>query len=182
MIEMEKYKSLELRLMGCLRTIKQLEKENQAKQEKASSLQLELEKKGKQIESLNQERLNISSSQQRLQVQTTLQNNSKKKERELESKVKDQEHLITDQKKQISRYSELNKQLLDKVKELESQLLSRDTSNVTISDEFQKSRKDVQTLTLENKNLQKSLNSERKKEEYLERELAMMKEKYDNLK
>jgi hypothetical protein len=38
MIDMEKYKSLELRLMGCLRTIKQLEKENQAKQEKATSL------------------------------------------------------------------------------------------------------------------------------------------------
>jgi regulator of replication initiation timing len=72
--------------------------------------------------------------------------------------------------------------LLDKVKELESQLLSRDSNSVTISDEFQKSRKDVQSLTIENKNLQKSLNSEKKKEEYLERELAMMKEKYDNLK
>lgn len=54
-IDLEKYRSLELRLMGCMRTIKTLEKENQAKQDKISSLQIELEKKSKVIESLKTE-------------------------------------------------------------------------------------------------------------------------------
>lgn len=60
---MEKYKSLELRLMGCMRTIKSLEKENQAKQDKINSLTIELEKKNKQIETLNSDKLNISLTQ-----------------------------------------------------------------------------------------------------------------------
>ena len=38
--------------MGCMRTIKNLERENQAKTDKISSLTIELEKKTKQIESL----------------------------------------------------------------------------------------------------------------------------------
>ena len=59
-VDFEKFKSLELRLMGCMRTIKSLEKENTSKQDKISSLQLELDKKNKQIEAINQEKLNIS--------------------------------------------------------------------------------------------------------------------------
>jgi len=51
-VDLEKYRSLELRLMGCMRTIKNLERENQAKTDKISSLTIELEKKTKQIESL----------------------------------------------------------------------------------------------------------------------------------
>lgn len=65
-IDLEKYKSLELRLMGCMRTIKSLEKENAAKTDKISSLTIELEKKNKQIEGLNSERLNASQVSQRL--------------------------------------------------------------------------------------------------------------------
>ena len=51
-VDFEKFKSLELRLMGCMRTIKTLEKENQAKSDKITSLSLELDKKSKVIESL----------------------------------------------------------------------------------------------------------------------------------
>jgi hypothetical protein len=46
-VDMEKYKSLELRLMGCMRTIKTLERENLAKSDKIQSLALELDKKTK---------------------------------------------------------------------------------------------------------------------------------------
>lgn len=59
-IDLEKYKSLELRLMGCMRTIKNLEKENQAKQDKIMSLTLELDKKSKTIETLNADKLSWS--------------------------------------------------------------------------------------------------------------------------
>jgi hypothetical protein len=54
--------------MGCMRTIKSLEKENQAKTDKITSLQLELDKKAKHIEGLNTEKLNMSQSQQRLSI------------------------------------------------------------------------------------------------------------------
>lgn len=37
-------------------------------------------------------------------------------------------------------------------------------------------------LSNENKTLTKNLNNEKKKQEYLERELSMMKDKYENLK
>ena len=46
--------------MGCMRTIKTLERENQAKTDKISSLTLELEKKTKQIESLMSEKASIA--------------------------------------------------------------------------------------------------------------------------
>ena len=45
-------KSLELRLAGCLRTIKTLQKENQAKTEQMSLMKDELRKKTRQIELL----------------------------------------------------------------------------------------------------------------------------------
>jgi hypothetical protein len=57
---------MELRLMGCMRTIKTLEKENQAKADKIQSLQIELEKKSKLIETLNAEKINLTQSQQRM--------------------------------------------------------------------------------------------------------------------
>jgi len=54
--------------MGCMRTIKTLEKENQAKADKIQSLQIELDKKSKLIETLNAEKVNLTQSQQRMQV------------------------------------------------------------------------------------------------------------------
>ena len=52
--------------MGCMRTIKQLEKENQVKTDKIQMLQIEIEKKNKIIEGFNSDKMNVSSSQQRL--------------------------------------------------------------------------------------------------------------------
>lgn len=48
--------------MGCMRTIKTLERENQAKQDKLQSLALELDKKSKTIESLLAEKASLASS------------------------------------------------------------------------------------------------------------------------
>ena len=61
-IDLEKFKSLELRLMGCMRTIKTLEKENQAKQDKIQSLQIELDKKNKTIEGMKTEQTTLINS------------------------------------------------------------------------------------------------------------------------
>ena len=48
-----------------------------------------------------------------------------------------------DQKKQISRLTELNKQLLEKVKETESQMLDRENLNINAGDELVRVRKDL---------------------------------------
>ena len=57
-------------------------------------------------------------------MQQNISANQKRKERELEGRLKDQEQMISDQKKQITRYAELNKSLIDKIKDLEGQLLA----------------------------------------------------------
>ena len=46
--------------MGCMRTIKTLERENQAKTDKISSLSIELDKKTKQIETMTAEKAAMS--------------------------------------------------------------------------------------------------------------------------
>ena len=45
--------------------------------------------------------------------------NQKKREKELEDKIKDDEQIIQDGKKQIKRLTEMNQQFLAKIKELE---------------------------------------------------------------
>lgn len=46
--------------MGCMRTIKQLEKENQTKSEKVNSLSNELDKKTKLMDASGVEKLNLT--------------------------------------------------------------------------------------------------------------------------
>ncbi len=77
--------------MGCMRTIKNLERENLAKSDKISSLTLELEKKTKQIENLLSEKAAAGQQNQRQQLQQAISANSKKRERELEARLKDQD-------------------------------------------------------------------------------------------
>jgi cell division protein FtsB len=72
----------------------------------------------------------------------------------------------------------LNKQLIDRVKEVEQTLLDRETDTHSVSDDISKTKKEIQRLTAENKQLKQ----DKKKYEYLERECQIQREKYDNLK
>ena len=98
-IDLEKFKSLELRLMGCMRTIKNLERENQAKSDRISSLALELDKKSKTIETLLAEKVTWDKTAGRVQASQNISANHKKREKELETKIKEQEVVIGDQKR-----------------------------------------------------------------------------------
>ncbi len=80
--------------MGCMRTIKTLERENQAKSDKIQSLSLELEKKNKHIESLQTEKSALLQSQSKMSIQEKLQESKKKKQADMELKIKDQENTI----------------------------------------------------------------------------------------
>jgi hypothetical protein len=63
-----------------------------------------LDKKSKLIENLNTEKISLTQSQQRMQVQSQISANQKKKEREMEQRLKDQEGLVAEQKRQLARY------------------------------------------------------------------------------
>jgi uncharacterized coiled-coil protein SlyX len=157
--------------MGCMRTIKTLERENQAKTDKITSLSLELDKKSKLIETLQADKANFAQHSQRTQVQQTISANQKRKERELEGRLKHQEQMISDQKKQITRYAELNKSLIDKIKDLEGQMLAVQPPIAppggASAEEVAKIRKDLDKARVEAK---QARNQERLKCEYLERE------------
>ena len=80
--------------------------------------------------------------------------------------------MITDQKKQISRYAELNKSLIDKIKDLEGQLLAVQaplipSSSGATAEEVAKLRKDLDKARVEAK---QARNQEKLKCDYLERE------------
>jgi hypothetical protein len=80
--------------------------------------------------------------------------------------------MINDQKKQITRYSELNKSLLDKVKELEGQLLTiqaplQPQPGGASAEEVAKLKKDLDKARVEAK---QARNQEKLKCDYLERE------------
>ena len=63
-----------------------------------------MDKKSKLIENLNTEKISLTQSQQRMQVQSQISANQKKKEREMEQRLKDQEGLVAEQKRQLARY------------------------------------------------------------------------------
>lgn len=167
--------------MGCMRTIKNLEKENQAKQDRISSLAIELDKKSKLIDSLSSEKSTWSQSYLKGQAQSTISVNQKKREKELEQKVKDQDHLIADQKRQMSRFQEMNKSLIEKIKELEQTLLEKPLNHElqTSSEDIIKLKKDLEKARSDQRHVRAQ---EKQKTEYLEKECQLYKERYETLK
>ena len=119
----ENQKSLELRLAGYLRTIKQLQKENTSKTEQLALQKEDIKKKSKQIEllknQLEQSRqvpTPVSAGQSQIQLQQSLVE-LRKKERSLDAKLGEQSTFIADLKRQLQRNNQINKSLLEKVKE-----------------------------------------------------------------
>ena len=82
------------------------------------------------------------------------------------------------------RYAELNKSLIDKIKDLEGQLLSIQAPLIippggASAEEVSKLKKDLDKAKIEAK---QARNQEKLKCDYLERECQQLKEKYDALK
>ena len=91
--------------------------------------------------------------------------------------------MISDQKKQITRYAELNKSLIDKIKDLEGQILAVQTPVAppggASAEEAANLKKDLDKARVEAK---QARNQERLKCEYLERECQQLRDKLDELK
>ena len=119
----DKVASLEARLAGSNKTIKALESELKTKNEKILDLGRELEKKNKLLESQQSSTIAGSQLQKSNQVKESLTTLMRKKEKDMEKKMKEQEIMLTENKKYMTRLQELNSKLLTKVKELEDENL-----------------------------------------------------------
>jgi len=121
--KMDKVASLEARLAGANKTIKALEADLRVKNEKIQDLGKEIEKKNKLIESQQSSSVSGSQLKKSNEVKESLTTIMRKKEKDMEKKLKEQEILLTENKKYMTRLQELNSKLLSKVKELEDENL-----------------------------------------------------------
>jgi hypothetical protein len=119
--KMDKATSLEYRLMGANKAIKSLENQLKLKDEKIQELLKEIDKKNKVIELQQSNSLNVSQVQKSSQNKESLTSIMKKKEKQLEKKVKDQEVIINENKKYMIRLQDLNAKILQKIKEVEDE-------------------------------------------------------------
>ncbi|EAR96532.3 hypothetical protein TTHERM_00192010 (macronuclear) [Tetrahymena thermophila SB210] len=173
----EKIQSLEMRLSGTQKAVKELEKQIRQKDLQIKELNLEILKKNKEIEKLTQnsssQQIQNSQSARNLQVQTSI-SDYVKKEKQLEKKIKDQETQINDFKKNYSRVQEVNSSLLIKIKDLEKDI------------EIYKQQKGGQSIpSIEGQTCNASYQNEntdlRKKIKYLEKCLEEKEIDYDYL-
>ena len=121
--KMDKVSSLEARLAGANKTIKALEADLRVKNEKILDLGKEIEKKNKLIDSQRSNSASGSGLKKSDEVKESLTTLMRKKEKDMEKKLKEQEILLTENKKYMTRLQELNSKLLSKVKELEDENL-----------------------------------------------------------
>lgn len=119
--KMDKVTSLEYRLAGANKAIRALENELKSKNDKINELTRLIEKKNRQIDLQQSGSLNGSQSQKSNQVKDAWSTMMRKKEKELEKKIKEQDIMLTENKKYMTRLQELNSKLLSKVKELEDE-------------------------------------------------------------
>ena len=119
--KMDKTTSLEYRLMGANKAIKSLENQLKLKDEKIQELLKEIDKKNKIIELQQSNSVNISQTSKTAQVKESLTTLMRKKEKQLEKKVKDQEVIINENKKYMIRLQDLNAKILQKIKEVEEE-------------------------------------------------------------
>jgi hypothetical protein len=113
-----KIKNYELRLLGTTKTIRSLEKDKREREQEIKLLQLELDKKDRFIDSLKSENSDPNIGRRKMSSVGNASNllQQRKKEKDLETKVKELETTITDERKHMSRLQHLNTQLLSKIK------------------------------------------------------------------
>lgn len=166
-IEKDKSHSLELRLLGTTKALRSLEKEKREKDQEVKLLQLELSKKDRIIESLKSENLDPNIRQRRNNSNASSFLQQRKKERDMEAKIKELEKVISEERKHMNRLQHLNTQLLAKIKTITN-------TEKVMSEEGANYSQIVKSLKNENNNLR--LDKKQILEEYQE-----LKDKFDHL-
>ena len=114
-----KSNSLEHRLQGATSAVKHLEKELRHKNESITKLQTELNEKNRALDAYHSQIFSTQTLQKSSQLQSSLTSVIRKKEKELEKIVKNQQTKMEEDKKTLARLQELNKNLVEKIKEQE---------------------------------------------------------------
>jgi len=134
--------------MGITKTIRSLEKEKRDRDQDVKLLQLELEKKDRYIDSLKSENNdpNIRSRKMNSSMNASVLLQQRKKDRDLDVKVKELESVISDERKHMARLQQLNTQLLSKIKSVSN----TEKNSQCESDKYTQVAK---SLRIENNNL-----------------------------
>lgn len=173
----DKSKSLEHRLHGATAAIRHLEKTVKEKDILIQDLQAELHEKAKQIDSFHAQYTSSQIHQKTSMLQSSLTSVMKKKEKELEKIIKERESKIEDDKKTIIRLQEINKNLLNSLREKERKQNELENIVTDTSSKFQKSK----NLKEENEHLSLTVRKLQKTVSALEDELDVIHQKYQNL-
>jgi chromosome segregation ATPase len=169
--------SLEHRLQGATSAIKHLEKELKEKNSVISRLQSDLNEKTRVIENYSSQIASAQTHSKSSMIQSSITSVIKKKEKELEKIIKNQQEKIEEDKKTMFRLQELNKNLVTKVKDQEKKLEEIEMS----ANEKMKKYHLNRNLVEENEHLAMISRKTKQEVQNLKEELKGLQEKYNNL-
>ena len=174
---LQRSSSLEHRLQGATSAVKHLEKELQNKSLMISGLQAELAEKTRMLEAYQSQILSSQTHQKSSQLQSSLTSIIRKKEKELEKIIKSQQSKIDEDKKTMFRLQELNKTLVNKVKEQEKKYEDLETSTAEKMNQYHINR----NLIEENEHLAVISRKAKQDCDNIKQEVRAWQEKYQTL-
>ncbi|OMJ77234.1 hypothetical protein SteCoe_23229 [Stentor coeruleus] len=169
--------SLEHRLHGATSAVKHLENEIKQKNNLIASLQEELNEKSKLLDSYSSQITSAQTHQKSSQLQSSITNIIRKKEKELEKIIKSQQIKIEEDKKTMFRLQELNKNLVIKVKDQEKKIDELEFDSAEKLQKYHTSR----NLIEENEHLAVLTRKAKQDADGFKQELRVWQEKYQNL-
>jgi len=131
-----KLQTLEQRLSGAMSSIKHLEKLLKEKDSVIEELKKELQEKTKSIEAFQSAYTSSQVHQKNSMLQTSITSVMRKKEKEMQRIINDQQTKIEQDKKTLQRLQSSNKELLQKLKEAEHRNSQVESSNQEVTKEL----------------------------------------------
>ena len=169
--------SLEHRLQGATSAIQYLEKDLKKKNLLVSSLQAEITEKNRMIEAFQSQIVSSQTHQKSSQLQSSITSVIRKKEKELEKIIKNQQNKLDEDKKTMVRLQELNKNLVGKVKEQEKKYEELESSTTEKMNQYHINR----NLIEENEHLAVITRKTKQDADSLRQEIRAWQEKYQTL-
>ena len=169
--------SLEHRLQGATSAIQYLEQDLKKKNLLVSSLQTEIAEKNRMIEAFQSQIFSSQTHQKSSQLQSSITSVIRKKEKELEKIIKNQQSKIDEDKKTMVRLQELNKNLVGKIKEQEKKFEELESSTTEKMNQYHINR----NLIEENEHLAVITRKIKQDSDQLRQDIKSWQEKYQTL-
>lgn len=168
--------------MGTTKTIKSLEKAKRDREQEIKLLHLELDKKDRLIDSLKSENIDPNTRHKKnnsFNASSLLQ--QRKRERDLESKLREVEATMAEERKHMSRLQQLNTQLLSKIKgKSTADRMSEEESN-NLNQLIKSLKSDNSNLRYDKRQILDEYKDLKEKFDQLIEENSEMAQKYDSL-